>query len=180
MVMIRFGLLLFGLVVLACAPSYQVTEELSQILVTGVCRIGAIEYDSAVVSVGPGPLSREPIHLLRQQLEFALEGADLFSEVTLYEDSEDYVVRGVIREFRDQSGHLNFPGLSRSGTVQATVHLELLDTTGAVLFAGDFSRRVTSRYGVNELVYERIAHAFARAIREQMGLEARAEDSVAR
>jgi hypothetical protein len=177
MVIIRFALVLFGLSVLACAPSYQVTEELNQVLVPGACRIGTIEYDPGVVTVGPEPLPREPIHLLRQQLEFALEGTDLFTEVTLYEDSEDYVVRGVIREFSDQSGNLNFPGFSRTGTVQVTVRLQLQDTTGTVLFAGDFSQRVASRYGVNEIVFERLAGDFARALREQVRSGTLAVDS---
>ncbi len=168
MIGLRLTLLSLGLVLIACAPSYQVTEELDRVIVPGVCRIGEIEYDPGVEPIGPEPLPREPIHLLRQQLEFALEGTDLFTEVTLYEDSEQYVVRGVIREFSDQSGSLNFPGLNRTGTVLLTVHLELVDSSGTVLFAGDFSRRVTSRFGVNARIFERIAHDFAGAIEDEV------------
>ena len=174
MAVIRYGLVVLVLLVAACAPSYQVTEDLDQKLTPGVCRIGEIEYDPGIQTVGTEPPPREPIHRLRQQLEFALEGTDLFTEVTLYEDSEDYVVRGTIREFIDQSGRINFPGFSQTGTVLLSVHLELVDTSGEVLFGGDFSQRVTSRYRVNELVYERVARDFARALGERVTDDGRA------
>lgn len=155
------------LVVCGCSPPYTVTDELREPLAPGACRIGAITYELGPEYRDREPLPREPLLELREHLEAALAESDLFTDVRLWDNEAEYLVTGRIREFNDASGNLGFPGLTHIGFVSLTIDLTLQEIRGRVLFAGEFRQRVSSRYGINEVLYERIASDFTRAVQSQ-------------
>lgn len=162
-------LLVIPVLSVGCSGPGQVTEELRGPLEPGSLRIGMIRYEPLPNHNGADrPPPRTEIYRLQEELRAELAENELFTEVSLSNGEADYILTGEIRRFSDASGYLNFPGFQHTGTAAMVVHLELRDADGTLLFAGDFRERTDSRYGVNPVLYQRIAGDFADALEDQV------------
>jgi len=155
-----------GLLIACGCATYKITHELDRpIDKTGFCQVGEIADELPAGFDEEDKPTFEQIDEFRRHLRNALEGKRIFSSVDLGSVGGDYEVTGGIRDFKKGSGFVRFLGLFGAGNARVMVALRLEDrSTGETLFAGNFRKEVTSYMEKGDIMFERVAKDFAKAL----------------
>ena len=169
-----FPAILCGMLIVCSCAKYKITHELEQpIQKTAFCSIGEIEDQLPANSDKEDKPTFEEIDKFRRYLKAALEERVVFQTVQFWNPEAEYEVTGSIRDFkkRKRSRHFLELGLGQfdPGNTRVTVALELEDCkTGEVLFSGNFKQEVSSYKEKADVMFERIAEVFAKALEKQI------------
>ena len=153
------------LMICGCA-TYKITHELDRpIDETGFCQVGEIADELPAGFEEEDKPTFEQVDEFKRHLRNALEEKRIFSTVDLGSLGGDYEVTGGIRDFKKGSGFVRFLGLFGAGNARVMAALRLEDReTGEVLFAGNFRKEVTSYMEKGDVMFERVAKDFAKAL----------------
>lgn len=159
-------LLLFGVLIVCGCATYKITHELDRpIDKTAFCEVGEIADELPAGFDEEDKPTFEQIDNFRRHLRNALEEERIFSSVDLGSVGGDYEVTGGIRDFKKGSGFVRFLGLFGAGNARIMAALRLEDReTREVLFAGNFRKEVTSFAEKGDVMFERVAKDFAKAL----------------
>jgi hypothetical protein len=155
-----------GLLIVCGCATYKITHELDRpIDKTAFCEVGEIADELPAGFDEDDKPTFEQIDEFRRHLRNALEEKLIFSSVDLGSLGGDYEVTGGIRDFKRGSGVLRFFGLFGAGNARVMAALRLEDrSTGETLFAGNFRKEVTSEFEKGDIMFERVAKDFAKAL----------------
>jgi hypothetical protein len=165
------------LVTFVCAPlilfgcaNYKITHELEQpIDRAGVCYIGEIHDELPLDLEEEDKPSLDKIDMFRDYLRIKLQEKGIFRAIDLMSPQGEYEVTGGLLEFKKGSGVARFFIGFGVGNARLTARLSLLDrNTGQVLFAGTFKQEVSSWAEEGDLIFERAANDFAKALEKQL------------
>jgi hypothetical protein len=157
------------LIIFGCA-NYKITHELEQpIDREGVCYIGEIHDELPLDFEEEDKPSLEKIDMFRDYLRIKLQERGIFRAVELMNPEGEYEITGGLLEFRKGSGVARFFIGFGAGNARLTTRLSLLDrNTGQVLFAGTFKQEVSSWMEEGDLIFQRAANDFAKALEKQL------------
>ena len=163
---VLLALIVCGLLIISGCATYKITHELDRpIEKTGFCQVGEIKDELPAGFKEEDKPTFEHIDAFRRHLRNALEEKLIFSSVDLGNLGGDYEVAGGIRDYKKGSGFVRFLGLFGAGNARVMAALRLEDReTGEVLFAGNFRKEVTSEFEKGDVMFERVAKDFAKAL----------------
>jgi hypothetical protein len=163
-------IIIYGLLIVCGCATYKVTHELDRpIDKADFCQVGEIKDELPAGFDEEDKPTFEQIDEFRRHLRNALEEKLIFSAVQLENPEGKYEVTGGIRDFKKGSGFVRFLGLFGAGNARVMVALRLEDrSTGETLFAGNFKREVTSEFEKGDIMFERVAKDFAKALEKQI------------
>jgi hypothetical protein len=159
-----------GLLIISGCATYKITHELDRpIEKTSLCQVGEIKDELPAGFKEEDKPTFEQIDEFRRHLRNALEEKRIFSSVDLGSLGGEYEVTGSIRDFKKGSGFVRFLGLFGAGNARIMAALRLEDrSTGETLFAGNFRKEVTSFAEKGDVMFERVAKDFAKALEKQI------------
>jgi hypothetical protein len=152
-----------------CA-TYKITHDLEQpIDEAKTCSIGEIKDELPLGFKEEDKPSLEKIDMFRDYLRIKLMHRGVFNGVGLMSPDAEYEVIGGLLEFRKGSDVARFFIGLGVGNARLTVRLSLVDrATGEVLFSGTFKQEVSSWVEEGDLIFERAADAFSKALERQI------------
>jgi len=159
-----------GLLIVCGCATYKITHELDRpIDKTAFCEVGEIADELPAGFDEEDKPTFEQIDEFKRHLRNALEEKRIFSSVDLGSLGGEYEVTGGIRDFKKGSGFVRFLGLFGAGNARVMVALRLEDrSTGETLFAGNFRKEVTSYLEKGDVMFERVAKDFAKALEKSI------------
>lgn len=158
------ALLLLVVLVAGCANPYTIVRDLDA-PVSEHATFSVVQItDNLPTTIDPGERpTQQQIDELRLEIASALEELDDFDWNRIgADDAADYEIRGRLVDFAPGSGWVRFLIGFGAGTARITVVLELYSTwDDRVLFAGRYEAAVSSWAESGDVMYSRVAHAFA-------------------
>ena len=110
----------------------------------------------------------EELSALRGYLEAELQEQGLIPRMSNGSGNVQYQLNGAVLSFKAGSGFLRFLFGAWAGSAKLTVSLELIETTNEnIIFAGNFTRIVTSWVETRDEMYKNIAKDFSKALKKQ-------------
>jgi hypothetical protein len=170
-----FVAILCGMLIASGCAKYKITHELEQpITKTAFCSIGEIEDElPANLDADDKPTFQE-MDKFRRYLKTALGERVVFQAIQLSnpEAEAEYEVTGSIRDFKKRKRVPRFSSMGLGefdpGNTKVMVELKLQDRkTGEILFSGNFKQEVSNYKEKADVMFERIAKVFAKALQKQ-------------
>ncbi len=155
-----------ALLAVGCTKRYVITDELyAPLPEQSVLSIGAIVDDLPMDMTEDEKPTAEHISMFKSKLLERIEKKDIFSAVSISNDSANYILRGSITEYKEGSGLMRALIGFGAGSSKLAVTLEMRDArSGQLVFGGNYTGQV-SDWGVKgEKMFDSIAKDFAKSL----------------